>query len=145
MGDTWIMEKNRTFWVIGGEYADTSFSALANGAEEERYGPFTESGAHECWRALTGKTVDNAMVRYFVKNEAAAPGKDFHVVGGEYSGTDFKTIVAGKSLEIYGPFEKGEATAFWRGITSQTVDSALHRYDLVTTEELEDFKARAQG
>jgi hypothetical protein len=139
------MEKKRSFWVIGGEYADTSFGILANGAEEERFGPFTESGAHECWRALTGKTVDNAMVRYFVRNESTTGGKDFYVVGGEYSGTDFKAMAEGKSLETHGPFEKAEAMIFWRGITSQTVDSALHRYDLVTTEELEDFKARAQG
>ncbi|ABC22556.1 DUF4170 domain-containing protein [Rhodospirillum rubrum] len=132
----------RSYWVVGGEYADTSFSALVEGTPEERFGPFTESGAHECWRALTGKTVDNAMVRYFVRNEDDRQGKAFFVVGGEYAGTDFKTMAEGHSVERYGPFEKQEAMIFWRGITSQTVDSALHRYDIVSDREIDDFLGR---
>ncbi len=135
----------RSFWVIGGEYADTSFSSLVDGAKEERYGPFSEAGAHECWRALTGKSVDDAMVRYIVVADEQEASSQFHVVGGEYSGTDFKTMAGGKALEVYGPFAKDEAKTFWRGITSQTIDSALHRYDIVSTEEIDDFKARVEG
>ena len=52
------------YYVVGGEYADTTFTQIAPGHVEERFGPFAEREAHECWRALTGKTVDNAMVRY---------------------------------------------------------------------------------
>ncbi|MGB0695954.1 MAG: DUF4170 domain-containing protein [Rhodospirillaceae bacterium] len=129
--------QKRTYWVVGGEYADTSFKTLANGAAEERFGPFTEDGAKECWRALTGKTVDNAMVRYFVQDEGGGE-EQFYVVGGEYSDTDFKTIAQGRKLENYGPFSEQEARMFWRGITSQTVDSALHRYSILSAEDVED-------
>ena len=54
----------KKYYVVGGEYADTAFTQIAAGHKEERYGPFDEHEAHVCWRALTGKTVDNAMIRY---------------------------------------------------------------------------------
>lgn len=58
----------KTYYVVGGEYADTSFTVIAPGHTEERFGPFEEQEAHICWRALTGKSVDNAMVRYFIRS-----------------------------------------------------------------------------
>ena len=52
------------FYVIGGEYQDTSFTVLATGHAEERHGPFSEEEALRCWRGLTGKTIDNALIKY---------------------------------------------------------------------------------
>ena len=53
------------FFVIGGEYSDTSFENLIEGTGEV-HGPFDQKEADEKWRALTGKTVDHCMVRYRV-------------------------------------------------------------------------------
>ena len=47
-----------------GEYADTDFEVIAEGKKLESYGPFARQEALNTWRALTGKTVDNAMIRY---------------------------------------------------------------------------------
>lgn len=118
------------FYVVGGEYADTAFTTPAPGAELETHGPFTEKEAHDFWRDITGKTVDNAMVRYVVRAAEDLAGKTYYVVGGEYADTSFTQMAPGKELEVYGPFERSQAMDFWRGITSQTVDSALHRYDI---------------
>jgi len=127
---------SRTYYVVGGEYADTTFTTLAPGQVEESFGPFAERDAHECWRALTGKTVDNAMVRYFIRAGAGAGEEGWFVVGGEYTGTDFTTIAPGRSLDIRGPFDRATALATWRELTGRTVDSALTRYDLCTQAEM---------
>lgn len=121
---------NQKFYVIGGEYADTSFEQIAGGGEPEMHGPFTEREAKEFWRTITGKTVDNAMVRYFLKAEEEINGKIYWVVGGEYADTSFTKVADGAELEVYGPFEKWEALGFWRGITAKSVDNALVRYDI---------------
>ena len=123
------------YFVIGGEYADTSFTAPALGAQLEVRGPFSEREAKVCWRELTGKTVDNAMVRYFLKAEGEAErevaANNLWVVGGEYADTSFTRMAPGKELEVYGPFERWEAAlGFWRGMTSKSVDDALVRYDI---------------
>lgn len=121
---------DQKFFVIGGEYADTSFEQIAEGKELEEYGPFPEREAKEFWRNITGQTVDNAMVRYFLKAAAEINSKIYWVVGGEYADTSFTTLAPGKELEVYGPYEKWEALGFWRGITSKSVDDALTRYDI---------------
>jgi Domain of unknown function (DUF4170) len=54
---------DKLFFVLGGEYADTTFTRMQPGQEEERYGPFSEKEAYDHWRSLTGKTVDNALIR----------------------------------------------------------------------------------
>lgn len=126
------------YYVIGGEYADTDFTTLAEGRSEERYGPFaTEKEAHDFWRGITGRTVDNAMVRYRIRPDEELRGKAYYVVGGEYSDTTFREIAPDRVLETYGPFTRREARDFWRGITGRTVDSALTRYDIRTEEELD--------
>ena len=125
----------KQFYVIGGEYADTSFKTIATGKTEERHGPLSEKDAHDLWRALTGKTVDNALVRYRVKPVEESAGDQWFVIGGEYSGTDFVKIAEGCKLETYGPFSRPEALAVWRSITSKSVDNAMARYDIVTPEE----------
>ncbi len=128
-----------SFYVVGGEYADTNFKKIAAGKTEERYGPYaTEKEAHDQWRALTGKTVDNAMVRYFIRGEQDDQGEHYYVHGGEYADTSFTKIAAGASHEKYGPFTKQEAIIFWRGITAKTVDNAMMRYDIATEAELAD-------
>jgi len=132
----------RTYYVVGGEYADTTFTTLAPGKVEESFGPFAEREAHECWRALTSKTVDHAMVRYFIRAEADSAGDGWFVVGGEYTGTDFATIAPGRSLDVRGPFDRAQALAIWREMTGRTVDSALTRYDLCSEAEM---NRRRQG
>ena len=53
------------YWVVGGDYTDTSFTALAPGAAEERHGPFaTYRDAYDAWTALARRTIDFATVRY---------------------------------------------------------------------------------
>lgn len=117
-------------YVIGGEYADTSFEQIVDGNDPEIYGPFPAREAKEFWRSITGKTIDNAMVRYMLKADEEINSKIYWVVGGEYANTSFTTLVPGVELEVYGPYEKWEALGFWRGITSKSVDDALVRYDI---------------
>ncbi len=127
---------SKSYHVVGGEYADTTFTEIAPGHHEERFGPFAEHEAHECWRALTGKTVDNAMVRYFIRRDGEPAADRWYVVGGEYADTGFERIADGRALETYGPFSRKEAMETWRTLTGKTVDSALTRYDLCTPQEL---------
>ncbi len=129
------------YYVVGGEYADTTFTQIAPGHVEERFGPFAEREAHECWRALTGKTVDNAMVRYFIRRADEAETDGWYVVGGEYADTSFTRIAEGHRFETYGPFSRKEALNTWRALTGKTVDNAMVRYDLCTAEQL-DQRAR---
>jgi hypothetical protein len=125
----------KKYYVVGGEYADTQFTSIAAGHSEERFGPFDEHEAHVCWRALTGKTVDNAMIRYFIRADKDE-GSDWFVVGGEYADTSFEAIAAGRELESYGPFGRQEALNKWRELTGKTVDNAMVRYDLCSAAEL---------
>lgn len=133
----------KQYYVIGGEYADTSFTKIAEGKTEERYGPFLEKEAYDTWRGLTGRTVDNALIRYRVKPaDDAGTADQWFVVGGEYASTAFDQIASGAKREIYGPFARPEALAVWRSITAKSVDNAMCRYDIVTAEEAEALKSR---
>ena len=61
-------EASTRFWVVGGVYADTSFSAIADGQAKERYGPFaTEAAALDTWREKSWEHVDNAFAQYRVE------------------------------------------------------------------------------
>lgn len=126
----------KSYFVVGGEYADTTFSSIAPGHVEDRFGPFDEREAHECWRALTGKSVDNALVRYFIR--AAEDGREegWYVVGGEYADTSFFSLAEGRTMQILGPFTRAAALDAWRSVTARTVDSALTRFDLCTEADL---------
>ena len=128
------------FYVIGGEYADTSFVTIAPGHVEERHGPYSEHEARHVWRSLTGRTVDNAMIRYRIRPEAEVLGEVWYVAGGEYADTGFCQLAAGHKLESYGPFARSEARAVWRALTSKTVDNAMIRYNIVTAEALEAMR-----
>ncbi|HLO77667.1 MAG TPA: DUF4170 domain-containing protein [Magnetospirillum sp.] len=131
----------KKYYVVGGEYADTGFTQIAAGHKEERFGPFDEREAHVCWRALTGKTVDNAMVRYFIRADDETAADEWFVVGGEFADTSFETIATGKSLESHGPFSRQDALNKWRELTGKTVDNAMIRYDLCSAAELLKRKA----
>jgi hypothetical protein len=133
----------KSYYVVGGEYADTSFTVIATGHNEERFGPFDEHEAHICWRALTGKSVDNAMVRYFIRATDDTAAEQWYVMGGEYSDTTFQEVPEGRSLEIHGPFARKEALEKWRELTGKSVDSCLTRYDLFTGEELKRRNIKA--
>ena len=62
------------YWVIGGEYSDTSFKKLAQGAAEEKHGPFkTYREAYQAWQARARATIDDACVRYRIVDDH---GKD---------------------------------------------------------------------
>ncbi|CAA7617076.1 DUF4170 domain-containing protein [Magnetospirillum sp. SS-4] len=126
----------KIYFVVGGEYADTSFTIIAPGHAEERFGPFDEQEAHICWRALTGKSVDNAMVRYFIRSTEEVSDETWYVVGGEYADTTFQTIAPGRRQEVHGPFTRKDAMEKWRELTGKTVDSAMTRFDLCTDTEL---------
>jgi len=130
--------------VIGGEYADTSFTTLAPGTVQQRFGPFSHAEALAMWRSLSAKSVDNCMVRYYVRANEEEAVEEWYVVGGEYADTSFRKIANGHKLEIYGPYyDRQQALVVWRAITSKTVDDALHRYDIVNAERLEDVKKTA--
>lgn len=61
------------YWVIGGEYADSSFDRLAPGAREERYGPFASyEDAYRVWQARARATIDDALVRFRIVEESKA-------------------------------------------------------------------------
>lgn len=128
------------YYVVGGEYADTSFTQIVEGRAEETYGPFDEKGAHDFWRSITGKTVDNAMIRYRIRPDEALPGKAYYVVGGEYADTSFSRVAGGKQIEVYGPFTRQEARDYWRAITGRTVDCAMTRYDIANEEEVQELR-----
>jgi hypothetical protein len=58
----------------------------------------------------------------------------YWVVGGEYSGTDFKTLKSG-APEVVGPFEnRDEAKAAWRRLAEQTRSCATARYAIAAEQ-----------
>ena len=63
------------YWVVGGEYKDTTFRDTVPGKEEERLGPFESyEEAHKVWATRAWATVDNALMRFRIigdKSKAA--------------------------------------------------------------------------
>ena len=54
------------YYVIGGEYVDTTFTAFKH--KEERYGPFVNyEDAAEQWRVKSWQNVDSCHTRYQIK------------------------------------------------------------------------------
>lgn len=54
------------YYVIGGEYSDTTFTTVLKGTEE-KHGPFdTYEEAVRKWRERTGWTIDNCMMKFNV-------------------------------------------------------------------------------
>lgn len=130
--------------VIGGEYADTSFTTLALGTVQQRFGPLSHAEAMALWRSLSARSVDNCMVRYYVRAIEEDEAEQWYVAGGEYSDTSFQRIASGHQLEVYGPYgDRAQALAVWRAITAKTVDDALHRYDIINGPRLAELKRQA--
>ena len=53
----------------------------------------------------------------------------YYVVGGEYTDTDFSTLVAGTE-ERHGPLPEVEANELWKGLSMRHIDACLRRYML---------------
>lgn len=115
------------YWVIGGVYASTEFNALVEGTEELKLGPFDDyAEAKAVWRAKSMENVDDAFARFRIEKEQH---DEWWVVGGSYTGTDFKTIAAGGEEERVGPFDNYEAARkTWWEKSAAGVDDAYTRY-----------------
>ena len=115
------------YWVVGGEYTDTTFTALADGVELTRLGPYQDYGeAQDVWRAKAMETIDDAYARFEIEKEDA---QAFWVVGGIYTDTSFTVTADGGPEERHGPFEThAEAEAEWRAMAMATIDDAYARY-----------------
>ena len=115
------------YWVIGGEYTDTTFETIAGGGKPEEHGPFeSHEVARQKWAALSMADVDNAHVRFSVVKKGSAT---FWVVGGVYKSTEFQVPADGGQEERLGPFDsEDEAIAVWRAKAMETVDDAHARY-----------------
>jgi Domain of unknown function (DUF4170) len=65
------------YWVIGGEFTDTTFRKLAPGAAEERLGPFrTYREAYQAWQARARATIDDATVRFRIVDDHGRQVRD---------------------------------------------------------------------
>ena len=115
------------YWVIGGEYTDTSFSTIAGGAPERRHGPFaTYEAAKAEWARLAWENVDDAHSRFRIVEEEAS---EYWVVGGAYADTRFTELAGGGEEERIGPFASyEEAKRAWQQKAWGTVDDAHVRY-----------------
>jgi hypothetical protein len=68
------------YWVVGGEYSDADFRAIAPGKAVERLGPFsTYEAARQAWAARAWATVDDALMRFRIVGDEG---------GGDGSGAD---------------------------------------------------------
>ncbi len=114
------------FWVIGGEYTDTSFAEIAGGGAETRLGSFaTYDGAKLEWARRAWASVDDAHVRWRIEEEGAEEAAVYWVVGGEYTDTSFAEIAGGGAETRLGPFAAyDEAKAEWARRAWATVDDA---------------------
>ncbi|MGE0422428.1 MAG: DUF4170 domain-containing protein [Reyranellaceae bacterium] len=132
----------KRYWVVGGEFADTSFSAMAPGKSEERLGPFDSyNEALKVWSGRAWATVDSAQTRYTLVTEDVGTEAEtlYWVVGGEYADTTFSKPAAGKRLERIGPFRtQEEAQKVWQGKAWSTVDDALCQYRVEIETHVED-------
>jgi hypothetical protein len=118
------------FWVIGGEYTDTSFAEIAGGGAETRLGPFAiyEEAKLE-WARRAWASVDDAHVRWRIEEEGAEEAGAYWVVGGEYADTAFSLPAPGTSEQRFGPFATyEEAKAEWARRAWATVDDAHTRF-----------------
>ncbi len=115
------------YWVVGGTYADTKFTRIADGETEQRFGPYDcEDDAREVWAGLSMAAVDDCHVRYRIAREG---GTTFWVVGGKYADNSFRKLARGATEERLGPFANyDEAMEVWRGKAWATVDDNFARY-----------------
>ena len=63
------MNGTERYWVVGGEYSDTGFSEMKDGACEV-FGPFASyDAARARWRAAAEATRSNACMRFAIARE----------------------------------------------------------------------------
>ncbi|GIL00008.1 MAG: hypothetical protein BroJett029_42160 [Alphaproteobacteria bacterium] len=117
------------YWVVGGEYADTSFTRIAGGGAEDRIGPFRSyDEAKAAWQERAWQTVDSAHHRYRIEEENGGTETHYWVVGGIYKDTRFAEPAEGGE-QWYGPFDSyDDAKAEWQRRAWSSVDDALSRY-----------------
>lgn len=115
------------YWVVGGDYQSTNFRELAEGAVEERHGPFESyAAARRKWAERAMATVDNATARFRIEEDSSTR---FWVVGGTYADAHFEALAPGQREERYGPFRTAdEAYAKWRERSLATEEDPLARY-----------------
>ena len=115
------------YWIVGGEYTDTTFKTLADGVELTRLGPFDDyAEAQDAWRAKAMETIDDAYARFEIEKEDA---DSFWVVGGIYTDTSFTETANEAPEERHGPFQTHEeAEAEWRRLAMAAIDDAYARY-----------------
>ena len=116
-----------TYWVIGGEYEDTTFTHIRGGDAEKKIGPFDDyEMAKTVWGKLAWQHVDDAHVRFRILHEQAT---EFWVVGGVYKTTDFTETADGSPEERIGPFGSYEdAKGIWQKKAWASVDDAHSRW-----------------
>ena len=96
-----MTEENEKYYVVGGLFKDTTFTDIAEGEKLLKLGPFDNyDEALAVWRAKAMETVDEAYAKFNIEK---ASHKQYYVVGGEYTDTDFKTIKGGGSEDKYRP------------------------------------------
>jgi len=117
------------YWVVGGIYADTSFTKLRGDGEEERAGPFaSHEQAKAEWQRRAWATVDDAHARYRIEEEDAVATAWFWVVGGAYKDTHFTEPAEGAE-QWHGPFATyDDAKVEWQRRAWATVDDAMSRF-----------------
>ncbi len=124
----------KRYWVVGGEYTDTSFHEIAEGGSELRFGPFSDAEAAEAeWARRSWPSVDSCNIRYRIVEEAGEPFPlQYWVVGGEYADTSFHAIAGGGAETWIGPFAKPEdAAAVWSKQSWAAVDNCNVRFRIV--------------
>lgn len=58
------------YWVIGGDYADTTCRQFIDGTQAERLGPFScYDDARNAWKKRAWETVDTCTRRYHIQEE----------------------------------------------------------------------------
>lgn len=77
-------ERAKPHLVFGGELISLEKHEFKNAAEIDFIGVFSSyDDAHKAWKAAAQRTVDNAMMRYFVLDlERAIDDPDITVAGG---------------------------------------------------------------
>jgi hypothetical protein len=65
-----MQQQQNRYWIVGGEYADTSFSQLVGGTERVM-GPYpTRENAMAAWQELAEATRANCYARFSIAEEA---------------------------------------------------------------------------
>ena len=124
----------KRYWVVGGEYSDTTFRAIIGGRSEQRFGPFATAAEAEAeWSRQSWGFVDNCNVRFRIVEEAGEPKHlKYWVVGGEYADTGFHDIAGGGAETWAGPFDSlKDAEAEWSRLSWAHVDNCNARYRIV--------------